>query len=343
MNEKLQERINVLVKLAKIIRSDTKLDDVIAKAASHNPWFKAEFCWFAFNAVIDQMLSREKLEEWISAYHIVGDNNVKTVGVIMAGNLPLVGFHDFLCVYISGHNIKIKLSAKDDVLFPYIYNKLTELDPALKDKSGIIERLEGFDAVIATGSSNTHRYFEYYFRNYPKILRKNRNSVAILTGQESDAELYGLADDIFMYFGFGCRNVSKLYICEDYDITVLFPYFEKYKWMHSFTKYMNNYDYNRTLLLMNSTAHLANEIIMLEENTGISSPVSVLYYERYKSANNLGINLNKNCDKIQCIVATLPIDSEIKLTGIVKFGHTQEPELWQYADNVDTLAFLVCL
>jgi hypothetical protein len=290
------------------------------------------------------MLNREKLEPWLSCYQITEDDlHPKTIGIIMAGNLPLVGFHDFLCAYITGSGIKVKLSGKDEILFPYIYEKLLVIDPSLRERSAIIERLEGFDAVIATGSNNTNRYFEYYFRNYPKILRRNRSSIAILTGKETDEELFGLADDIFMYFGFGCRNVSKIYVPEDYDITVLFPYFEKYKWMHNHTKYMNNYDYNRTLLLMNRTQHLANEVIMIEENPAISSPVSVLYFERYENVKSLSASLLSNLDNIQCIVSNESVSLNDNSGGIVKFGHTQVPELWDYADNVDTIDFIFSL
>ena len=344
MNEKLQKRIDALVKLGDVLRSDRELEAVIAKAASYNPWFIPEFSDKAMDAITGRMLTATNLNQWLSRYEITADDEqTKTIGIIMAGNLPLVGFHDFLCAYISGYNIKIKLSGKDDVLFPYVYGKLSQIDESLKDKSAIIERLEGFDAVIATGSNNTNRYFEYYFRDYPKILRRNRNSIAILTGEESDVELYGLADDIFIYFGFGCRNVSKLHVPEGYDITKLFPYFEKYKWMHSHTKYMNNYDYNRTLLLMNRTEHLANEIIMLQENSAISSPVSIVYYERYKDGNDLYQKVHSNTDEIQCIVSNKSRLLGGQFGNIVNFGNTQKPELWDYADDVDTLYFLFSL
>lgn len=344
MNEKLQTRIDALVKLGDALRLDAQLETVIAKAASYNPWFTREFCHTAIDAITERMLTASMLNEWLSRYKITGDDvQTKTIGIIMAGNLPLVGFHDFLCAYISGYNIKIKLSGKDDVLFPYVYQKLMQIDESLKHRSAIIERLEGFDAVIATGSNNTNRYFEYYFRDYPKILRGNRNSIAILTGDESDDELYGLADDIFMYFGFGCRNVSKLNIPEGYDITGLFPYFDKYKWVHSHTKYMNNYDYNRTLLLMNRTEHLANEIIMLQENNAISSPVSIVYYERYNDGKDLNEKVRSNIDGIQCIAAGKSNLLEGKFVNIVNLGNTQKPELWDYADDVDTLSFLFSL
>jgi hypothetical protein len=344
MNDKLKYRVDVLVKLADALRSDRELDSILARAATYNPWFTVGFSRFAIEGIISKMLNKPKLEEWLSHYAVAEDvADPKTVGIIMAGNLPLVGFHDFLCAYISGNGIKVKLSGKDDILFPYVYEKLLSIDPGLKERSAIIERLAGFDAVIATGSNNTNRYFEYYFRDYPKILRQNRNSVAILDGSETDEELYGLADDIFMYFGFGCRNVSKLYVPEEYDVTRLFPYFEKYKWMHDHTKYMNNYDYNRTLLLMNQTNHLSNEIIMIEENPAISSPVSVLYFERYKNVKILNEKLMGSLSVIQCIVAIESINFSDNLSGIVKFGHTQMPDLWYYADNVDTMDFLFSL
>jgi hypothetical protein len=344
MNEKLKDRIGVLVKLGEALRTDEQFDEVIARAAAFNPWFTRGFCRSALNALEENMLTADKLGQWLSRYQVTEDDRTKRViGVIMAGNLPLVGFHDFLCVYISGYDMKIKLSGKDDVLFAYIYEKLMQIDPSLRERSAIVERLEGFNAVIATGSDNTNRYFEYYFRQYPKILRKNRSSVAIVTGEETDEELYGLTDDIFMYFGLGCRNVSKLYVPEGYDITRLFPYFGKYKWMHDHSKYMNNYDYNRTLLLMNKAPHLANEFIMLQENTAFNSPVSVLNYEMYKDVKSIRSDLSSNIDNIQCVVSSLSYIIPAEFTSIVKFGNSQKPELWDYADNVDTLSFIFSL
>ena len=344
MNEKLKERIAALVKLGEVLRGDEQLDEVIARTASANPWFTDGFCRSALDGIIDKMLSSEKLEHWLSRYDIPEEGvSVKTVGIIMAGNLPLVGFHDFLCAYISGCNVKLKLSGKDDILFPYVLERLMQIDLKLRDRALIIERLEGFDAVIATGSDNTNRYFEYYFRQYPKILRKNRSSVAILTGEETDEELYGLADDIFMYFGLGCRNVSKLYVPEGYDVTRLFPYFGKYKWMHDHSKYMNNYDYNRTLLLMNKAPHLANEFIMVQESSALNTPLSVLNYERYKGVSSALSDLDNSIDKIQCIVAGKSRNLEGRFSVIVPFGETQKPELWDFADNVDTLLFIFSL
>ena len=344
MEGNLNKRIENLVKLADVLRHDSAVEELLYKASKLNPWFTEEYGRKALDAITDKMLDAAKLREWMARYDLsVQLDTDKTIGLIMAGNLPLVGFHDFLCVYMMGYKMRIKLSAKDDALFPYVIARLNEIDSDLSARMIVAERLEGFDAVIATGSNNSNRYFEYYFRNYPKILRRSRNSVAVLNGNESPAELYGLADDIFMYFGFGCRNVSKLFVPQEYDVRVLFPYFEKYKWMHAHTKYMNNYDYNRTLLLLNATEHLGDEIVMLQEHTSISSPIGLVYYERYGDMASVKENLIENGDKIQCVVATDSTAKALSISDFVPFGKTQKPELWDYADGVDTIKFLISL
>jgi hypothetical protein len=344
MISNLDKKITHLVRLGEYLRTNDQVKEAVARAAYSNPWFIDTFVRESVDAIATQMLTEVKLREWTARYTIPADELAdKTIGIIMAGNLPLVGFHDFLCAYICGCKINIKLSGKDDTLFPFVLNALCEIDADLRPRVKLIEKLEGFDAVIATGSSNTHRYFEYYFKQYPSILRKNRNSVAILTGQETDTELDGLADDIFMYFGFGCRNVSKLYVPECYDITQLFPHFDKYKWMHSHTKYMNNYDYNRTLLLMNRTPHLANEILMMQESAAISSPVGVVFYEQYSSIDGLMAKINSDSEHIQCVAVGTHMFDIVKLTNLVQIGHTQQPELWDYADGADTLQFILSL
>lgn len=343
MHEKIKERIDHMVTLGEQLRANDELESVIRRAASINPWFIVEFGNRAVNAIIDEMLNEQKLTEWLAKYDITDPEPKQVVGIIMAGNIPLVGFHDFLCTYILGHPMRIKLSGKDDILFPYVFGQLCKIDTSLPKRAQIIDKLEGYDAVIATGSNNSHRYFEYYFRDKPKVLRKNRNSIAVLSGRETDVELDALADDIFMYFGFGCRNVSKLYIPTDYDVTILFPHFEKYKWMHDHNKFMNNYDYNRTLLLLNRTTHLANEIVMIQENTSIASPVSMLYYERYEDANALRTEFVKNEELIQCIVANDEMSKMLNITHVVNFGESQYPALYDYADGVDTIAFLISL
>ena len=343
MHQKIKERIGHLANLAAVLQSNDELESVVSRTSAINPWFTAGFTHTAIAAIRDEMLRGDKLTAWLSPYQIIDAAPQQVVGIIMAGNIPLVGFHDFLCAYILGHPMRIKLSGKDEILFPFVYDKLCAIDTDMAANTRIVDRLEGYDAVIATGSNNSHRYFEYYFRNHSALLRKNRNSIAILSGNETDAELDALADDIFMYFGFGCRNVSKIYIPRDYDVTILFPHLEKYKWMFQHSKYMNNYDYNRTLLLLNKTPHLANEILMMQESTSIASPVSMLYYEYYENVDLLKQNCVKNADQIQCIVAGDGFPNVLKLNSIIPFGMSQQPTLSDYADGVDTVAFLKSL
>ena len=330
-------RIENLVELGKRLKTSPTLPQHIESAGHKNPWFTQQFVQLALDAIANDMLNEDKLNTWLGRYQLkeVG----KTIGLVFAGNIPLVGFHDFLCCYVAGCKMKIKLSSKDDTLFGAVMGILFDIDPKAAEQVEIVETLKDFDAVIATGSDNTNRHFEYYFRNYPKILRKNRNAVAILTGEETAEQLDLLADDIFLYFGFGCRNVSKLYVPVGYDITTLFPHFEKYKWLHQHGKYMNNYDYNRTLLLLNKTPHLANEYIMLVENSSIPSPISTLHYQFWHDERVLNTELKENAEKIQCVVAGQP--GKWKASSLVPFGQSQHPELWDYADGVDTMKFLI--
>lgn len=333
------DAVGNLVELGKRIKADELLKQKAIAAERQNPWFTATFVQQALDAICTEMLDEAKLKQWLSAYQLKPVN--KTIGLVFAGNLPLVGFHDFLCAYVAGCRMKIKLSSKDDLLFPRLVELLWEIDPDLKGRVEIVEKLKDFDAVIATGSDNTNRYFEYYFRQYPKILRKNRNSVAILTGEESDTELQALANDVFAYFGFGCRNVSKIYVPVGYNFEKLFPNFNKYAWLHQHTKYMNNYDYNRTILLLNKTPHFANEFVMLVENESIPSPIGNLNFEYWHDDKVLNSKLKQSADKIQCVVSAEP--GRWQLPSSVKFGQSQHPELWDYADGVDTMQFLLSL
>lgn len=331
--------IDNLVELGKRLKSNPELEASIKASERKNPWFVPQFLNYSVEAVIGDMLNPENLKQWLNRYNIKPVN--KTIGLIFAGNLPLVGLHDFLCCYVCGCRMKIKMSGKDDQLFPAILNILMEIDAELKDRVELVETLKDFDAVIATGSDNTNRYFEYYFRNHPKILRKNRNSVAILNGEENDVDLAKLADDIFLYFGFGCRNVSKIFAPVGYDFTILFPHFEKYAWLHNHNKYLNNYDYNRTIFLLNKTPHFANNFVMLTESKSIPSPIAVLHYETWHDEHILNTRLKDEAEKIQCIVSKEPE----RWNGVssVYFGEAQHPQLWDYADGVDTIEFLTTL
>ncbi|MES2620900.1 MAG: acyl-CoA reductase [Bacteroidota bacterium] len=334
------EEIENLVELGKRLTQSQQLQEVINKVERKNPWFVKAFVQQAIDALVTEMLNAEKLNDWLNKYEL--KEKSKTIGLIFAGNIPLVGFHDFLCCYLTGCNIKIKLSSKDDELFSFVLKALAEIDPAVNRKVQLTETLKDFDAVIATGSNNTNRYFEYYFRGYPKILRRNRNSVAILNGEETGEEMEKLADDIFLYFGFGCRNVSKLYVPVGYNITQLFPHFEKkYKWLHEHNKFMNNYDYHRTILMLNKTPHLSNEFIMLVESTSIAASIATLNYEFWHDDRVMNTLLKQDAERIQCVSSKEP--ARWNLPCSVYLGQTQHPGLSDYADGIDTMAFLLNL
>jgi hypothetical protein len=263
-------------------------------------------------------------------------NKTKTVAIIMAGNIPLVGFHDLLSVLLTGNNAVVKLSSNDTVLIPLMVEYLTDLDASFNNRVSFTEaKLPSFDAVIATGSNNTARYFEYYFGKKPNIIRNNRNSVAILTGNENDEELKALGKDIFTYYGLGCRSVSKLFVPENYDFDRFFTAIYDYRDIVNQAKYANNYDYNKAVYLMSEFKFLDNGFLMLKEDQGYSSPIATTFYEHYTSEDALLDKLKLDVDKIQCIVASGIVDNE------VSFGKTQQPALWDYADGVDTVEFLL--
>jgi hypothetical protein len=313
------------------------LNDAIEQSFLHNPWFIPSFVRFAFSAWANA-LQEEKITKWINTYN-PGDDRVKepaTIGLIMAGNIPMVGFHDLICVLASGNRALIKLSASDKILIPAALKVLNYNNPEFENKVIFAEGpLKNFDAIIATGSNNSSRYFDYYFGKYPHIIRKNRNGVAVLTGQETEVELEKLADDIFIYFGLGCRNVSKLYLPEGYEIERIFPSFNKYAFLADLHKYRNNYDYQKSLLLINRVPHLDNGFLLVKTDHSFISPISVLNTEQYQSVEQLNRHLSGIRDQIQCIVS---VSQDIE--SAILPGQSQFPELWDYADGVDTMEFL---
>ena len=253
----------------------------------------------------------------------------------MAGNIPLVGFHDFLCVLISGHSVLVKQSSNDKHLLPFLAKYLEYVEESFKGKINFTEqKLAGFDAVIATGSDNTARYFEYYFKNKPNIIRKSRNSVAILTGKETEEDFKNLSNDVFTYFGLGCRSVSKLYVPKDYNFDAFFTGMYEKKEIINNAKYANNYDYNKAVYLMSEFDLLENGFLMIKEDESYASPIATIFYEYYDNEIDLKIKLHQDKEKIQCIVANGFIENEIN------FGQTQAPKLNDYADGVNTLEFL---
>ncbi len=333
----LQERINAFEQLglflADVSNESHESFPEIERAYHHNGWFTFQNIKQALKSW-SEALNQQSLMQWTQSYSFPS-GTPKKVAIIMAGNIPMVGFHDFVSVLISGHHVLAKLSSNDRILLPFIANKLIEIEPRFKDRIQFSEeKLTKFDAVIATGSNNTATYFEYYFGKYPNIIRKNRNSVAILDGLESKKDLEGLADDIFQYFGLGCRNVSKLYLPEGYDFEPFFQAMYRWKEIINNDKYMNNYDYNKTVYLMSNIPLLDNEFMLLKEDPGFASPIAVVYYEYYNNLSKLHEQLQQKKEEIQCVV------SKQNNLETVSFGSTQSPQLWDYADGIDTLAFL---
>ncbi len=306
---------------------------LIALSKSHNGWYTEEQVYFAINSWAEALIP-DNLDNWLAGYDLENSGG-KSVGLILAGNIPLVGFHDFLSVLITGHKALVKTSSNDQHLLPFLAKYLIAVAPELKERIVFTEgKLENFDAVIATGSNNTARYFEYYFKDKPSIIRKNRNSVAVLRGTETKEELIALGEDIFRYFGLGCRNVSKLFVPTGYDFKEFFEAIYVYKDVIFYEKYANNYDYNKAVFLMSNFKLLDNEFLTLKEDSSHASPISSVFYEYYDDIDAIKARLEAENEQIQCIVGNAVTNKSIP------FGQTQKPALWDYADNVDTIAFL---
>jgi hypothetical protein len=326
-------------KLNDLFYSD--FEELVKTIHVRNPWFVETNVRKAIGAIADT-LAEENLVEWISVYikRIKQNKSCKKVAVIMAGNVPLVGFHDMLCVLISGNKFIGKLSSKDDIILIYISKILIAIEPDLVDYIEFTEgRLTEFDAIISTGSNNTSRYLEYYFAKYPQIIRKNRNSVAVLTGLETTEELKLLGEDIFQYFGLGCRNVSKLFVPQDFNFNAFYEAIFDHNNIINHNKYANNYDYNRTIYLMkNENSLLDNNFLLLKEDKSYSSPIGVLFYEKYKEIKQLNERLLMDKDLLQCIVS-----NSNEINNSIPFGTAQCPALNDYADGVDVMEFMLNL
>lgn len=338
-----EDKILGLVKLGEFItgflqkdeKDYNKLDEnlaaLIKRSELENPWFTKENQYYNLDQWAS-LFTRQNITDWLAKYQL--PNDPKRVGLILAGNIPLVGFHDVISVLLSNHIPVIKLSSKDRLVLPFLL-QLWQGFSDNKIEYEIVERLENYDAVIATGSNNTARYLEYYFKNSLSIIRKNRTSVAVLRGDETDEELQLLADDIFRYFGLGCRNVTRILIPKDFKLDRLFENFIKYKDIINHNKYANNYDYNRAVYLLNQDLFWDNNFVMMKEEQQLFSPLSVINFSRYENAEEINQFLEDNKNDIQAIVAK----PELGLSS-VGFGQTQNPSLDTYADNVDTMAFL---
>jgi hypothetical protein len=337
----LKERVESFSELGKILRDSlegvptgysSELEKLINNQQYKNPWFTPENVTMAIKAIADE-LTHENFAKWTGNYPALGTTEYGlNVGVIMAGNIPLAGFHDFLSVLISGNNLIAKTSSKDPELIVYISDILCIINPGFRKRITFTEGLlKGFDAVIATGSNNSSRYFEYYFRRYPHIIRKNRNSAAIIEGCETAEELYCLGSDVFSYFGLGCRSVSKIYIPTGYDISKMTYNWSQYSNIINHNKYANNYDYSKAVFIVNKEEFIDTGYLLIKKSTGISSPVAVLHFDIYNSLNDVFQEVEENREKIQCVVGS----------KYIPFGTAQLPHLWDYADGKDTVDFLL--
>lgn len=348
----LEDKKNAFIELGKFLKQFSGLEYSIDESVPYNFEFYSPFAslietavhsngWFTKEQIVtaitswSRAMTREKLDNWTSEYSFDLEP-LKKIGLVLAGNIPMVGFHDLLCVLISGNRALVKTSSNDQKLVPFLMSYLIAVEPRFKDRVEFVkDRIEGFDAVIATGSNNTARYFEYYFGKYPSIIRKNRNSVAVLTGSETKQDLEELGKDIFTYYGLGCRNVSKLFVPVGYDFSTFFEAMHVYKEMIKYEKYANNYDYNKAVFLMSEFKILDNGFVTIKEDQGYASPIATVFYEFYDSLENLEHKLRTDKELIQCVV------SKEKIAASIPFGKTQEPELWDYADGVDTMEFLL--
>ncbi|MEJ1242394.1 acyl-CoA reductase [Chryseolinea sp. T2] len=327
---RVDERISAFSMLGKELSSldEDTFQSLAFRAKNENAWFTVDSVRMAVRG-ITSWLDAGKLLAWTSGYNL----NVApcTIAIVMAGNLPLVGFHDFLCVLIAGHKVMIKTSSKDTVLIKYIIDALVRIEPRFSDRIIVAEQLKGFDAIIATGSDNTSRYFEYYFAKYPHIIRRNRTSVAVINGSESSDELAALGTDVFSYFGLGCRNVGKAFLPKGYEAQKLLESWSTHQDIVHHHKYCNNYDYQKSVLLVAQLPFLDSGFVMLQPNERLFSPLSVVYYEFYDDDDSLAKKLLAFEDKIQCIVSK---------NGEIKFGQSQFPSLSDYADRIDTMSFV---
>jgi hypothetical protein len=337
----LTERIDSFAELGRILRDalegkagswTTPLQRCIERQQAINGWFTPENVTMAISSIASE-LTDEKLRKWTSAYPAIEDDPIPSrVAVIMAGNIPLVGFHDFISVLITGQQVMVKTSSKDPELILLIRDILISLNRNFREYIAVTTgTLQDFDAVIATGSDNTSRYFEFYFGKYPSIIRKNRNSIAILDGTESFYELEALGEDIFTYFGLGCRNVSKVFIPGTMNAEDIFAPLEGFRKVIDHSKYSNNYDFNKAVYLVNREKFSDNGFLLLKESTNLSSPVAVLYYENYNNIDDLEKMIDGIKGRIQCIIGK----------NHINFGNSQKPALWDYADDRDTIDFLL--
>jgi hypothetical protein len=309
------------------------LNNLITESVYYNPWFTPENVRFCLQTWA-QALSEEHLHRWLERYRFPKLEKQKNIGLVLAGNIPMVGFHDVLCVLLSGHRFTAKCASSDNRLLPAVMKLLCEIDEQFTESISFTDGLlRHADAFIATGSNNSGHYFDFYFQKYPHIIRRNRNSVAILTGNETKEQLQQLGEDVFRYFGLGCRSVSKLFVPKNYDFSQLIEALSEWNWLELHHKYKNNYDYNKAIFLVNGDDFIDAGFFMLKHSESLSSPISTVFYESYASLDEVAAKIKQMENQIQCVVSETAIP----------FGQAQTPQLWDYADGTDTLKFLIQL
>lgn len=331
LGEKIAAFINLDEYINRLIHDDH--NRLFLQVSDQNPWFIAPFIKSAL-AGISRYLQRDLLEKWIGQYP-VKQLQTRKIGLILAGNIPFVGFHDLLSVLITGYIAHLKLSHQDQILMTHLVDKLLEIEPRFKAQIQIVSAIENVDAIIASGSDNSARYFNSYYRDLPHLIRKNRTSIAVLDGHEGKEDLLGLADDIFLYFGMGCRNVSKIFVPVDYDLESFCPKLESKHWIENHEKYYHNYIYQKSLAKTYQERFYDGKYYLLKKSEKLVSPISVVFYSRYTNNKGLSASLMNNREKIQTIVSGIP-----QIKDAIPFGKAQYPDLWDYADQVDTLNFL---
>lgn len=325
----LNKRIEVLGFIGEYLKEDTvSYQEIRQRAFLENKWFTPEYIYRSGKMIAENMLEKNRLMAFGEQYTVSEELAGKTIGLVMAGNIPYVGLHDMLCIFLSGFRQRIKPSSKDTIMVKNLINSAALAFPGFEEMVIIDEMLKGCDGYIATGNDNSARYFEYYFSKYPHIIRKNRTSIAVLDGTESQMELEALADDIQLYFGLGCRNVTQVLVPEEYDFVPMLTALRKYDHYRDHEKYRNNFDYQLTIAIMNNRFYMSNDSIVLLENESPFSPISQLHYQYYTNRENTIAGLDKN--KIQCILGK----------GFIPFGQAQQPGLKDFPDGIDTMKFL---
>ncbi|GHB36526.1 acyl-CoA reductase [Mongoliitalea lutea] len=331
------EAFSALGQLIESFLNDPSFEDFAKQLQNSNNWFTPVQARFAFEEIKNN-LTIDSLKKWLESYQLPENIEPKKVGILMAGNVPAVGFHDLLCVLMVGHDAYVKLSSTDSISIKWLVSELNEIAPQLAEKVHFQDMLKGMDAYIATGSDNSARYFNYYFGRFPSIIRKNRTSVAVLNGTESSEDLRKLGQDIFQYFGLGCRNISKIFVPNEEVLQSFLDGMEEYSYVKDHHKYFNNYEYNKSILLVNNEPHLDNGFLLMQKSEELVSPISMLYYQVYKNQTDLEYDLTSISDKIQIIVS-----KSAWFPKSLAFGQGQCPSLSDYADNIDTIKFLLSI